>query len=187
MLDWLKPILGDAHTEDIEKKIETEIGKNFVARADFNTKNETLKTVQEQLTQANETIAGFKDLDIDSIKKSAEEWKQKAEQAEKDAAEKIAAIQFDNMLNTAITSAKGKNTKAIAALLDVDALKASKNQETDIKAALEAVKENNSYMFDDDTPIPSFGGPTPGPKPNSGIDAIRAAAGLNPSEQSQKG
>ena len=36
MLDWLKPILGDAYTEEIDSKIAAEIGKGFVARADFN-------------------------------------------------------------------------------------------------------------------------------------------------------
>lgn len=36
MLEWLKTILGDAYTEEIDKKVSEEIGKNFVARADFN-------------------------------------------------------------------------------------------------------------------------------------------------------
>ena len=33
MLDWLKPILGDAYTEEIDSKIAAESGKGFVARA----------------------------------------------------------------------------------------------------------------------------------------------------------
>ena len=44
MLEWLKTILGDHYTEDIDKQISTEIGKGFVARADFNAKNDDLKT-----------------------------------------------------------------------------------------------------------------------------------------------
>jgi len=43
MLDWLKAILGEAYTEDAEKKISAEIGKNFVARNDFNAKNDAIK------------------------------------------------------------------------------------------------------------------------------------------------
>lgn len=38
MLSWLKDILGDNYTEDIEKKISQEIGKNFVSKTDFNAK-----------------------------------------------------------------------------------------------------------------------------------------------------
>ena len=38
----------------------------------------------EQLRNANSTIQSYKDMDIDGIKKSVEEYKQKAEQAEND-------------------------------------------------------------------------------------------------------
>ena len=40
--------------------------------------------------------------------------------------------------------------------------KASKNQETDIKTALEAVKKDNAYLFQD-VSIPRVVAPTPGP------------------------
>lgn len=46
MLDWLKKILGDTYTEDIDKKVSDEIGKQFVSRSDFNTLNETKKTLE---------------------------------------------------------------------------------------------------------------------------------------------
>lgn len=47
MLDWLKAILGDNYTEEIDGKIAAEIGKQFVSRADFNTLNETKKTLEK--------------------------------------------------------------------------------------------------------------------------------------------
>ena len=40
--------------------------------------------LQNQLNDANKTIQSFQDMDIETIKKSAEDWKQKAEQAEND-------------------------------------------------------------------------------------------------------
>ena len=46
--------------------------------------------------------------------------------------------------------------------LDVEKLKASKNQEADIKTALEAVKKDNAYLFQD-TQIPKVVSYTPGP------------------------
>ena len=48
------------------------------------------ETDKQQLADANETIEGFKAMDIDSVKKAADDWKTKAEKAEKDAAAKIA-------------------------------------------------------------------------------------------------
>ncbi|MBR5156479.1 MAG: phage scaffolding protein [Clostridia bacterium] len=85
MLDRLKTILGDNYTEEIDKAVSEEIGKNFVSRNDFNTKNESVKDLTQRLEEANKQIDAFKEMDIDSIKKSAEEWKEKAEKAEKDA------------------------------------------------------------------------------------------------------
>ena len=36
---WLKEIIGDAYTEDMDAAACQAIGKDFVARADFNAKN----------------------------------------------------------------------------------------------------------------------------------------------------
>ena len=51
MLEWLKTIRGDHYTEDIDKQISAEIGKGFVARADFNSKNDELKTANDTIKE----------------------------------------------------------------------------------------------------------------------------------------
>ncbi len=50
---------------------------------------------------------------------------------------------FDKALDLAITGKKGKSVKAVKALLDIDTLKASKNQRDDIDTALEDLKKDN--------------------------------------------
>lgn len=167
MLEWLKAILGEAYTEDIDKKICAEIGKAFVSKTDFNTKNEELKTAKGQLKDANDTIAGFKAMDIDGIKRAADEWKEKAERAQLDADAKIAAIQFDARLDSAILSRHGRSTKAIKAMLDIDTLRKSQNQDSDISAALDALAKDSAYMFDT---APAGGGQ---PAENSAQGGIR--------------
>lgn len=111
-------------------------------------------SIKEQLAAANEQIEKFKGMDIDGVRKAADEWKAKAEQAEKDYAEKIASMQFDGKVKDAIASAKGRNAKAIGALLDRDTLRASKNQDADIAAAIEQIKKENDYLFEAQTPPP---------------------------------
>ena len=144
-------------TKEIIDTIMTENGNDIEAAkkpfADY-------EDIKQQLSDANKTIEGFEAMDIEGIKKASDDWKAKFEQAEKDHAAKLADMEFDSLLSGAVSTAKGKNAKAIRALLDVDALKASKNQSDDIKAALEALKKDSGYLFEDDqTPPPYAPGP----------------------------
>lgn len=181
MLEWLKEILGESYTEEIDKRVSAEIGKGFVAKADFDAKNTELKTVKGQLSEANKAIEEFKSLDIDGVRRAAAEWQKKAEQAERDAAQRIADMEFDGVLRDAISAAKGRNAKAITALLDVSALKQSKNQAEDIKTALANLREGNSYLFEEDETPPPYapGAGTQNMGGNAtGVEAAFAA--LNP-------
>lgn len=47
MLEWLKAILGDGYNEEIDKQISAEIGKGFVAKADFNAAKEAQRGTAE--------------------------------------------------------------------------------------------------------------------------------------------
>lgn len=185
MLDWLKTILGEAYTEDIDKKVSAEIAKGFVAKTDFNAKAEALKTLEAQLAEATTTINELKAKapDVEAIQKAAEEWKQKAEDAKKEADAKIAEMELDTIIESSITASKGKNAKAIRALLDMDAIRKSKNRSEDIKKSLDALKEESGYLFEDESETPppyaaGTGTQPPAGKYPSDIAAIRAAAGL---------
>lgn len=167
--EFIKGLLPDI-TDEVLDKIMGENGKDVEGvKAKF-ADYDSMKT---QLAEANTKLSGYDP-----------EWKAKAEQAEKDAAAKIADMQFDGLLTGAVSAAKGKNAKAIRALLDVDALKASKNQEADIKTALEALAKDNGYLFDTEPVPPPIGAPGTGTqhigntKYTPEVNAIRAAAGL---------
>ena len=174
--------------EEIDKKISAEIGKAFVSKADFNAKNEEKKAIAEQLENANKQIEEFKGMDIDGIKKAADDWKLKAEQAQKDAEAKITAMQFDHALDGALSGAKAKNAKAVKALLDMEGLKMNNGEIVGLNEQLEKVKEENGYLFDDDTAEqkPKFAGTTPGASTPALADGFiasaRKAAGLKDTE-----
>ena len=176
--EFIKGLLPDI-ADDVLDKIMGENGKDVETAKSKYGDYDTLKT---QLAEANKAIEGFKALDVDGIKKAADEWKLKAETAEKEAAAKIADMEFNGLLDSAISGSKGKNAKAVKALLDIDALKGSKNQSDDIKAALESIKTENGYLFEDtQTPPPYAGGTgtqTVNTKYTPEVNAIRAAAGL---------
>ena len=89
-----------------------------------------------------------------SFEETAKAWEEKYNQAVEDHKQQIAGMAFDRALGEGIVKARGRNAKAITALLDVDALKASENQENAIEAALETLKKDNRYLFEGDVPPP---------------------------------
>ncbi len=78
---------------------------------------------------------------------------------------------FDASLKEAIRKASGRNEKAIMALLDVDTLKASKNQAQDIEAAITTLKKDNDYLFQQTTAVPRV---------------VSSTAGINNDAQTKK-
>ena len=89
-----------------------------------------------------------------SFEAAAKAWEEKYNQALSDHKNQMAQFAFEKALGEGIAKAKGRNAKAITALLDVDALKESENQAKAIEEALESLKRDNRYLFEGDVPPP---------------------------------
>jgi hypothetical protein len=137
--------------------------------------------LKSQLDEAAKAIEGFKALDIEGVKKSADEWKAKAEQAQKDAEKQVYQVRYESALSDALKASKAKNVKAVRALLNEADLKLTDDGLVGLKEQLEKVKPENDYLFESDVPTPKIvsGG---GNKPIVNLDAVviaaRKAAGL---------
>lgn len=123
----------------------------------------TLKTENDnlrgQLQTAKDGLKAFEGVDVKDLQGQITKLQQ--DLADKDTAHQteLANLAFDRKIEEAITGAKGKNAKAIKALLDIETLKASKNQDADIKAAMDALQKESGYLFGDvQTPPPYSGG-----------------------------
>ena len=88
--------------------------------------------------------------------KTAMQWKEAHDQAVSDHQKELDGIKFQSVLDSAITAAKGKNAKAITALLDVEALRGSEDQQKAITAALEGLKKDSGYLFDGEGAPPPY-------------------------------
>jgi hypothetical protein len=130
---------------------------------------------KEQLETAQSALKEFEGIDVDNLKGEIEklqnDLKTKDEQYQKELAER----DFNALLESQINTFGAKNVKAVKALLDIDALKESKNQEADIKAMLESCKEENDYLFGSDEPIKNPVAPTGGKDDGKGMDAFKLA------------
>ena len=138
-------------------------------------------TIKTQLDEAQKTIKGLQDQDIEGVRKSAKEWEEKYNQAIADHQKQMADMAFDQSLDTAIAGIKGKNAKAIKALLDMEALKKSTNQDADIKAALEALKTDSGYLFEEAAKAPPYAPGAGAGGVGGAVDGVAAAfSALNP-------
>lgn len=143
--------------------------------------------LKTQLEEALKAIEGFKGMDIEGIKKSADEWKAKAEQAQKDAEAQVYKVRYEAALSDALKDAKAKNVKAVRALLNEADLKLTDDGLIGLKEQLEKVKPENDYLFESDTPTPKVVAGANN-KPTIADDAILAAVrrGAGLSEPKEK-
>ena len=167
--------------QDVVDKIMADNGKDVAAEQAKTTKAEGERdNYKDQLATATESLEKFKDVDPAAMQSEIENLNKQLKDKDEEYAAKEADRIFSDTVKEAIKSAGGRNEKAVMAMLDMDALKASKNQSEDIKKALEAVKESDAYLFGSDEPFMNAVGATGGSADVGGdnLSAIRAAMGL---------
>lgn len=144
--------------EEKKQGLETEFSESYREAQEFKELNTELEGVKGQLSQANEQIAGFKELDIEGVKQKAAEWEQKYNQAAENSAREIEQLKFDFALDRELTKAQARNPKAVKALLDRDALKYDKGKIIGLEEQLETLKkgEDSAFLFGSAAPTVQF-------------------------------
>ena len=95
--------------------------------------------------------------DIEAVKAHYADYdglKQQFDQQVETHRREMSDLIFSHNLENAIHAANGRNAKAITALLDIDALKASENQPAALEEALQDLQQACSYLFQAQTPPP---------------------------------
>ena len=122
-----------------------------------------LDAANSQLSGVQEKLKAFDGIDVDKLKGESDKLRQEI-------ADLKDGWAFDSLLDGAIRDAKGRSVKAIRGMLDLDALKASKDRSADIKAAIEGLVKENPWAFET-APSGSEGG-----KPSATSSTAPAAA-----------
>ena len=141
---------------------------------------------KERLETATSELAKFKDADPSKLSEQITSLNQQLADQKAKYEKKIAERDFNDAVTTEITSAGGINAKTIVPLLDLKALRESKNQKADIAAAVAEVKKNNGYLFGANEPVKKAVAGTGG---NGGavgdglMARMRAAMGLPPAKK----
>lgn len=115
-----------------------------------------------QLDTAQATLKSFEGINITELQNKVSTLTNDLAIKDAEYQKKLSDRDFNDLLKTTAEGFKPRNLKAVMPFLDIEKLKGSKNQEADIKAAIEDVKKDNAYLFQD-TQIPKVVSSTPGP------------------------
>ena len=140
--------------EDVKNKIPgiTDEQLNWIMQengADINREKSAATALQTQLDNANaqletaqDGLKAFDGVDVAGLQEQVTKLKA-------DMKAQAEGFAFDNALNAAIMSKKGRSVKAVRALLDLDTLKGSADRSTDIAKALDDAAKANPWAFGD--------------------------------------
>lgn len=197
-LQWLKDILGDVYTDELDARACAALGERFVARADFNDKNTKLKEAETQVTQLTEAVK-TRDTQLEELKASAgdnadlkkqiEDLTQKNKEDRAAHEKELAAVRLMAAVDAELTAAGSKNNIAVKAVL-AEYLAAAKLEDGKITAKvggesitlaakIDALKKDAATDF-------LFGASAKydGWKPGEGDDGKKPGGDKKPSEMS---
>ena len=173
--------------EDKKKDFEKAVLENYKTVTDYDNQAKKLDAANDTaMKDLQGKLDGFKDVDVSGLNQRIKDLEIEKANIQKDCDARIADRDFNDLVKESISAVNGKNAKAITALLDVDTLKASKNQKEDIAAALKALteKEDSKMLFGEPDPKPAGTGNLIGQvrksEPSADDASMRAAMGLPP-------
>lgn len=153
-------------TEDLKAKgltdeqvsyVMAEYGKDMTAsKTRIATLEDDLKVQKGVIEEKNNKLKEFEKIDVEALKK-AEYEKGKAE-----GSAEIEKFKFNTALDSALKSAKVKDSKTISNLLDMDKIKFENDKIVGLDDQLKIIRESHDYLFESDKKAPVFSDKTNG-------------------------
>lgn len=177
-LEAIMKELGIEIPEDKLEDLKKQHAENYKTVVDYDKQKEKVTELEATQKELKEKLEKFDGVDaeglkaeIDNLKKTITDNEEALKKKDAEYLQKIADRDFDDSVEKAIRSKNGKNAKAIKALMDLDELRQSKNQQADIDKALDAlVAAEDSKMLFGEEPERRVGGGNPIGALNKGSD-----------------
>lgn len=178
--------LGIELTDEQKAGLKSGMEENYKPVADWQKQVDKVKSLDDKVKTTEEALKKFEGVNLEELNSQIETLKSDLAKKDEEYNSQLADRDFQDILKDSIASAKGRNAKAITALLDLEALKASKNQKEDIAAALKGLTEaEDSKMLFGEAEAKEVGtgnliGAVTKTSGNVEDAAMRAAMGLSP-------
>ncbi|HBF64739.1 MAG TPA: hypothetical protein DDW34_02040 [Clostridium sp.] len=181
-MDWLKGILkGLENAEELEKKITGGIGKNFVAREDFNTLNTAKKTLEGDIIKLKDDLKNGDDFKkkFEDLEEQVRLDKEAADLATKQAAQET---ELQTRFNSVVGEKKWRDDLTQNAMFAEfkKALSDETNKGKGDSDILEALTKDKNYYVDPSKDPVFAGGTGGGAEYNADLSKMRSVMGLPP-------
>lgn len=140
-------------SEDVAKKVlesHKEAVKDFIPKERFDEVNNEKKRLEGVVTERDKQIVELGKVDAEGLQSKITELTEANKLAEKNHAEQLTAQAKEFKMTTAFTDAKVRNSKAVKALLDNDAIKLDGDKLVGLDEQLKKLKETDGYLFEAD-------------------------------------
>jgi hypothetical protein len=159
-----------------EKESEKEL-EGYVQKTKLDTVEAENKTLKQSVADRDKQLETLRASagDNEALKKQIEAMKQQNADQEKAHKAELAQMRLDNAVETALTAAGAKNTKAVRALLDLTKVKLGEDGKlAGWEEQMTAVQKSDPYLFADKKAKPALRGFQPGAsgdvKPGTKVD-----------------
>lgn len=146
-LEWLKTILGENYTDEIDKKVSDQIGKSFVSKEDFNTTNEAKKTLDAQLLERDKQLEALKKIDAEGLQAQIAKLQEENQTTKTDYETKLKETQLEYKLENRLIKEGAVNVKAVKALLDASKISLDGENLLGVDEQLKSIKESEKWAF----------------------------------------
>lgn len=156
-------------------KIVEDYGKNFVAKSQFNAKNDELKALKAERQTAQAELDKLKADNANNadLVKQLDELKAAQAKREEEYAAQVEQMRLDAAVDRALIAAKAKNTKAARVLLDMSAVKLDGETISGLDEQIKALKTSDGYLFEQDAQISGIiPGSSADPAPKNSIEQL---------------
>lgn len=136
--------------EDRKGDFETAFNENYKTVNDYNKVKTARDGYKSQLDTATEALKQFEGVDVSDLKSQISKLTTDLANSKADHEKQLADRDFNDFVAETAKKHKAKDLKAVLPFLDVEKLRASKNQNADVEAAFEQVKKDKAYLFDDE-------------------------------------
>lgn len=137
--------------EDVVQKIQAEIGKDIsVLKNQITELQDDLAQKDVIIQKRDGRIAELEQIDVEAVKK--EEY----ERGKTDGLAEVEKIKFETAVNAELSGCGAKNVKALTGLLDMEKVTMKDGVLTGLSEQIEAIKQDNAYLFADEPAKPGF-------------------------------